>query len=185
MSFTKIPSRAWLFLLAFWASQLACGQAPAGRLEASEAGVKAAFLYKFASYVEWPEAALGNAEAPFMVAVIGADEVATELERLQGKAVHGRRVAVRRLKDGDSFAGVQMLFVGRGQSNIRGILRGAQQPGLLVVTELERGLEMGSAINFVIADDRVGFEVSVEAAERNGLRVSSRMLNVARRVVSR
>jgi len=57
--------------------------------------------------------------------------------------------------------------------------------GVLTVTEGERGLESGSAINFVVAEDRVGFEVSLEAAERSGHRISSRMLAVARRVVAR
>jgi hypothetical protein len=177
-------ARGYLLLLAVWAWH-ACAQAP-GRIEASEPGVKAAFLYKFASYVEWPAASLPGGESPFVFAVLGADEVATELERIvQGKFVHGHRAIVRRVKEGEPFSGLHMLFMGRGQSNVRGILRGAQQPGTLVVTEADRGLEMGSAINFVIVDDRVGFEVSVDAAERNGLKISSRMLNVARRVVSR
>ena len=80
---------------------------------------------------------------------------------------------------------MHLLFVGRTQPNPRAILHAAQQHGTLCVTEDERGLEMGSAINFVVADERVGFEVSVEAAERNGMRISSRLLNVARRVVPR
>jgi len=165
---------------------MACAQEAPARREASEPGVKAAFLYKFASYVEWPASAFAGPNSPFVIGVLGAEEVASELERIvQGKSVHGHPAAMRRVKEGESLAGVHVLFVGRGLMNLRGILRGAQQPGTLLVTDVDRGLEMGSAINFVFADDRVGFEVSVEAAERNGLKISSRMLNVARRVVSR
>jgi hypothetical protein len=157
-----------------------------GRVEASEASVKAAFLYKFASYVEWPPSALAAADAPFVFAVAGSDEVAAELERIaSGKTVQGHPAAVRRVTEGESLTGVHVLFVGRSRSEPRALVRAAQQPGLLVVTEGERGLDLGSAINFVIADERVGFEVSVEAAERNGLKISSRMLNVARKVVQR
>lgn len=180
----RVAIRWSLLWLAACVAQMAHAQG--GRIEANETSVKAAFLFKFASYVEWPDSAFGGADAPFVFGAMGAEDVAAELERIvQGKTIQGRRAAVRRVKEGESTAGLQMLFVARGLSNIRGALRGAQQPGLLVVTELERGLEMGSAINFVIVDDRVGFEVSVEAAERSGLKISSRMLNVARRVVSR
>ena len=173
-------------VLAALVVQLAHAQATPPRVDATEAGVKAAFLYKFASYVEWPPAAFPAADSPVVFGVMASDEVAAELERiLPGRAIQGHPVAVRRLKEGESFSGVHVLFIGRGQSNLRAVIRAAQHPGMLVVTETERGLESGSAINFVVSDERVGFEVSVEAAERNGLRISSRMLNVARRVVSR
>jgi hypothetical protein len=175
----------WLVLFATLVAQAAWAQV-ASRIEASEPGVKAAFLYKFASYVEWPASALGSPEAPFVIAVSGADDVAAELERiLPGKLIHGHPAVVRRLREGESISGVHLLFVGRGQPSVRAMPRAAQQPGTLLVSESERGLELGSAINFVSVDDRIGFEVSVDAAERNGLKVSSRMLNVARRVVTR
>lgn len=154
--------------------------------QAAEATVKAAFLYKFAGYVEWPDSAVGAAEAPFTIGIAGADDVAADLERLvPGRMVMNRRVVVRRLKEGESLKGVHLLFIGRGEANLRPMVRAAQQQGTLIVTETERGLDMGSAINFLILDDRVGFEVSLESAERSGLRISSRMLAVARRVVPR
>ena len=151
--------------------------------QASEAAVKAAFIYRFANYVEWPESAF-PADASFTIGVAGADEVAAELEKIvPGRIVNGRRVVARRVGEGDAVRGLHVLFIGKGVSNPRALLRASQSPGLLVVTEGERGLELGSAINLVVVDDRVGFEVSVDAAERNGLRVSARMLAVARRVI--
>lgn len=171
--------RWWPLLLAAFASQ-------AWAQQASEASVKAAFLYKFASYVEWPAATLPNPPSPFVFGVVGSDDVASELERIvPGKSVQGHPAVVRRVKEGEPLSGVHVLFIGRGQSNLSALLRASQQPGVLTVTESERGLEMGSAINFVVSGDRVGFEVSVPSAEANGLKISSRMLNVARRVVSR
>ena len=182
---TMRPARWLLFWAALLASDGLVAQNASTAIEASEAGVKGAYLYKFAGYVEWPPEALGAADAPFTIGVAGADDVAAELERIvPGRTLHGHRAVVRRLREGEAIAGMQMLFVGRG-GDLQAILRRAQQPGLLVVTDSERGLEPGSAINFVLAAEHVGFEVSVEAAERNGLRISSRMLNVARRVVTR
>ncbi|MEO7742175.1 MAG: YfiR family protein [Usitatibacter sp.] len=154
--------------------------------QAAEAAVKAAFLYKFAGYVEWPDSALLPSEAPFTIGIIGADDVAAELDRLvPGRTVLNRRVVVRRVKEGEGLKGVHLLFIGRGEANPRALLRAAQQQGTLAVTESERGFELGSAINFVTLDDRIGFEVSLESAEKSGLRISSRMLAVARRVVAR
>ena len=157
---------------------------PVAAQQASEAAVKAVFLYKFAGYVEWPRAAFAAVDGPLVIGVQSSDEVAAELEKIvPGRLINERRVVVQRVREGDTLRGVHVLFVGRADPNPRQALRAAQQAGALGVTEIERGLEAGSAINFVVSEDRVGFEVNVEATERSGLRISSRMLQVARRVV--
>jgi len=163
------------------------GGAAAQRVEATEASVKAAFLSKFAGYVEWPAGTWATHDGPFVFGVLGSDEIAAELAKATaGRNVDGHPMTVRRVREGESLRGVHALFVGRGAAErLATLLRAAQQPAILTVTEAERGLEAGSVINFVLADDRVGFEVSLEAAERHGLKISSRMLGVARRVVQR
>ena len=159
--------------------------AQAQRTEASEAGVKAAFLYKFAGYIEWPPSAFASADAPFVIGVLGSDDIAAELARLlPGRTIANRPAVVKKLKEGEPLKGVHVLFVGKADSSrLPAIARAAQREGVLAVSETERGLEAGSAINFVVADDRVGFEVSLDAAEKSGHRISSRMLAVARRVL--
>ena len=176
------PAR-WLFL---WAALLVPNavvpaQEPAA-LEASEASIKAAYLFKFAGYVDWPESPPAASRA-FVIGVVDANDVAQELERIvPGRTIRERPVEVRRLHEGQSTEGLHVLFVGAG-ADVRAALRGSQQPGLLVVTDNPRGLELGSTINFILEGEHLGFEVSQEAAQRHGLRISSRMLNVARRVV--
>lgn len=171
----------FLFL---WAALLIGAGLQAHAQQVAEPTVKAAFLYKFAGYVEWPGGAFPAPDSPFVIGAIGADGVAAELEKIvPGRTVDNHHVVVRRLKDGEPLKGVHLLFVGRQEANMRAILRAAQQQGVLAVTESERGLELGSAINFVMSEDRIGFEVSLDSAERSGLRISSRMLAVARRVV--
>jgi hypothetical protein len=171
-------------MLAAALATLACA---AQAQQASEAAVKAAFLYKFPGYVEWPAAAFAAPDSPFVIAVAGADEVAAELEKLvPGRSIGARRIVLRRLREGEPARGAHILFVGRGDAAGRALLKAAQaQPGTLPVADFERGLELGAVINFVAYEDRVAFEVSLENAERCGLRVSSRMLAVARRVVPR
>ena len=176
--------RRFLHLLVFIASALGAFEARAQ--VSTEPALKAAFLYKFAGYVEWPPTALISADAPFVIAVAGAEDVAAELERaVQGRTIHERRVEVRRLNATNGLRGVHVVFVGRGAPGARAILRSAEANGALTVTENDDGLAMGAAINFLHIDERIGFEVSLEAAERAGLRISSRMLAVARRVVPR
>ena len=157
----------------------------AQRTEAPEASVKAAFLYKFAGYIEWPASAFASPDAPFVIGVLGSDEVVAELAKLvPGRAIEGHPAVVKRLKEGEPLKGVHVLFIGKSESaRLAAITRAAQREGVLAVSEAERGLEAGSAINFVVSEDRVGFEVSLDAAEKSGHRISSRMLAVARRVL--
>jgi hypothetical protein len=158
------------FIPAAWAQQ------------ATEAAIKAAFLYKFAGYIEWPATAFAGPDTPLVIATLSADDVAAELETtVAGRTVGNRRIVVRRLREGEPLQGVHVLFIGRREPNPRLALRAAHQAGALTVTETT--LDAGGAINFVLADERVAFEVSLDAAERSGHRISSRMLTVARRVV--
>jgi hypothetical protein len=151
----------------------------------TEASVKAAFLYKFAGYIEWPPSGFSGPGSPFVIGVMRDDAVASELERIvPGRSVAGHPVAVRRMKPGEPPHGVHLLLVG-GEEPDAATIRAAEAQGALVVTESPRGLAAGSAINFVVASEHVGFEVSIEAAQRSGHRISARMLSVARRVVQK
>lgn len=146
--------------------------------------IKAAFLYKFAGYVEWPEGAPGPVDAPLTIGVLGADPIAEELMQIvQGRKIQSRGLAVRRLKAGDSLDDVAILFVGKGDATQLKPLRGALQARpVLVVTEEPAGLALGGMINFLPVDRNVRFEVSLDSVKKGGLRLSSRLLAVAQKV---
>jgi hypothetical protein len=148
----------------------------------SEHEVKAAFLFKFPSFVEWPQEASGP--GPLVIGVAGAEEVASHLEALvPGRTIQGRPVSVRRLAPGAPTAGLQVLFLGRGQgARLAEIVRQAPTQPLLIVCEWEGALEAGAVVNFLHEGGRVRFEVALDSAERRGLRISSRMLAVAQHV---
>ena len=178
--------RALLVFALLFFGAITCDPAQAQRPEASEASVKAAFLYKFANYIEWPANAFASPAAPLVIGVAGSDEIAAELERIvPGRNVNGHPVTVKRVSENDVPRGMHLFFIGREHPALAAMLRATRAQSVLAVTETERGLEMGSAINFVTAGDRVAFEVSLDAAEKSGHRISSRMLAVARRVVPR
>jgi hypothetical protein len=144
--------------------------------------VKAAFLYKFASYVEWP-GAQPAAGTPLTIGVIGSSDMAGELSRItEGRTVNERPVQVRVLDAGGPLAGVQVLFVGSRGSERDASLQAARGLPILVVTDAPGALASGSMINFTLDRDRVRFEVSLPAAESSHLKLSSRLLAVAQRV---
>jgi hypothetical protein len=147
--------------------------------------VKAAYLFRFASYVQWPQS-MQN-EGPFLIGVVGADDVAVHLERLlTGMSVQGRTAQVRRVRTPDDLAGLHILYVGpnvfRSARALR--LRAIEKP-ILLVTDADDGIAGGAVINFIEANRNLRFEISLDAADRSGLKIDSALLSVAARVDAR
>ena len=165
---------------------LALGGAAGAQTHAPlERAVKAAFVYKFLAYVDWPAHAFESPTSPLTIGVVGADSIAADLaQAVADRTVAERAIRVRRLKEGESPVGMHVLFVGRSEaSRLPSLARALQGQPTLLVTEWPGALDAGSTINLIIAaDGRVRFEVAVDAAERAGLRVSSRMLALAQSV---
>jgi hypothetical protein len=150
---------------------------------ALERRVKAAFLYKFLGYAEFPPGAFADPASPVTIGVIGADDLAAELARIvSGRTVNNRTIAVRALRESELGTPVHLLFIGGADPARVGRMVRAAGNAMLVVTECDGGLQQGSAINFRIVDERVRFDVALDAAERNGIKLSSRLLTVANRV---
>lgn len=150
---------------------------------ALERRVKAAFLYKFLGYTEFPATAFGDSASPLLIGVVGSDEMVAELVRtVHGRTINGRTILVHSVRDGDNPGPIHLLFVaGSEGARVTRAVRAA--PGaLLLVSECETGLQHGSVINFRIVDEHVRFDVSLDAAEKNNVRLSSRLLGVAHRV---
>lgn len=149
-----------------------------------ERSVKAAFLVKFLGYVDYPDSATPGAGEPLVIGVLGADDVAEELRRITaGRSMNGRAVAVRKLRAGDALGKVHMLFIGDDDlPDIEKALAAVRQLPVLTVTEIARNVRQESVINFRVVDERVRFEVSLDAAEKNNLKLSSRLLAVAYKV---
>ena len=158
-----------------------------GNHDGIEHQVKAAFLYKFAGYVEWPASAFSAADENFQIGVVNADDVADELIRLNdGIQISERSVSIKRFSATDRISGVPMLFVGHqpGQE-LPIILQQVDSAPVLTVTEEEGALESGSIINFVPVDDYIRFEISVTRANRCDIKISARLLNVALNIQKR
>jgi hypothetical protein len=150
--------------------------------------VKAAFLYKFASYVEWPATAFPKPDSPIVIGVAGADQLSKELqEAVGGRQVAGRTLQVRQVGPETAVENCcHILFVGADSRHERTmqLLASAKERAVLTVTD-SPDHPTDSVINFLVVDDRVRFDISRESAERKGLQLRSQLLGVARQIVSR
>lgn len=162
----------------------ACAQAE-GDATVAEYQIKAAFLLKFLDFVDWPPAAIERADGPFVIGVLGSKTLGDALDRIAaGRRVNGHPVHVRVVSHDESAAGLQMLFVGHAEnSRLAGFASATDGQPLLLVAEFESALAQGAMINFIVVDDKVRFDVSLRAAERGGLKISARLLAVARTVL--
>jgi hypothetical protein len=159
--------------------------AAAQNAAASADEVKAAYLYRFIGYVDWPPRVFSSAQSPIVIGVVGADAVLAGLDELvKGRTAEGRPVLVRELLPGAPLDGIHLLFISKDIIAPRSWMQQARENAVLVVTESPQGLAGGGVLNFILAEHRVRFEASVAAAEQSGLKLSSRLLAVASRVVT-
>lgn len=153
-------------------------------VQATAYQIEAAYLFKFIGYVEWPPDAQAASGAPLMIGVIGADGLVAELQQVvAGRSTQGRSISVRRLAHGEPVTGLQLLFIGRSASDIADLLAAARADGVLTVTDSEDAFALGSVINFVTVQGKIRFDIALQPAEQAHLRISSRLLAVARKVV--
>ena len=162
---------------------MSCVAAIATAAEYEAPAVKAAFLHRFAAYVEWPRDAM-DAKAPFTIGVMNDDDMARHLQRLlPGLTIQNRSAQVRRISSVSELEGVHILYIGSAQaSRAKTIVEATNGQPILVVTDHTTGLDDGAVINFVSVGRNVRFEVSLRAARRHGLQINSGLLSVAVRI---
>ena len=152
---------------------------------ARESAVKAAFLYKFAAFVEWPAGTFQQADQPLVIGVSDDDDIADDLEQLLAGRSDVRPVLVRRVRDAASLRGVHVLFVSRrSESRLRETLD-AVKGAVLIVTEQANALRLGSVLNFSDEGGRVRFGASLTSADAHNLKLSARLLAVAKVIEGR
>ena len=147
--------------------------------------VKAAYLYKFLNYVDWPPSSFQKQDSPYVIGILDADDVANELTKLSaGSNIKHRAMVVKRLQADDPLNGIHVLFIGQaGRRRQQQVMKQLQSQPVLLVTETDGALNQGSMINFRFVDDRVRFEVAVDPVEKSGLKLNTRLLSVAIAVV--
>ena len=176
----------WLGFICLWLLAAAALAQP-GRIESQ---VKAAYLYKFAGFVDWPPGAFARPDSPLLIGVAGDDAFAGQVEQLvDGRRAGGHPLHVRRLRRSDSPAGLHILFVaGPGDAAGAGLLDAARGLPLLTVSDAAGAADASAdpipagMIRFRIVDARLRFEVALRDVAPSGLKISARLLAAAWRV---
>lgn len=150
--------------------------------------LKALFLYNFGGYVEWPPTAFHGDTQPFVIGVLGNAPVLETLAEIAAtKKIGHRRIVIEHFPSVTELRKCQILFVTRGVSPIdqrRAVEHFANQP-VLVVGESDNFARNGGTINFYVESNKIRFEINVEAARQQQLKISSKLLALARIVQTR
>jgi uncharacterized protein DUF4154 len=162
---------------------LAAFQAAAATETAAEYDVKAAFLYNFTKFVEWPPEAFTDAGSPFQLCVLGEDPFGKSLQAIAEEPVGERKITLLRTPKMADPAGCQILFISRSEKErMPQILSELRDAPVLTVGDTGGFLDHGGIINFILEGGKVRFEINQEAAERAGIKISSKLLRLATRV---
>lgn len=146
--------------------------------------IKAAFLFNFANFVEWPDEAFAGDGKYFIISIVGNNPFGGALAALKGKTLKGRNVVVRYCKEAADARNSHILFIsGSEQGNVNHIVKSLKGSPVLTVGDQEGFCQAGGMINMINVDSRIGFEIDVSAARRAGLQVSSHLLKLAKEVI--
>lgn len=165
-----------VFLSMRWFTLTAQDNAP------SEYAIKAAMIHKFAGFVRWPEDSFQTPSDPVILTVLGADPFGSELEDIMhGNTINGRRIVVQRVRDERHLTIGHILFISSSeQGRFHEILERLQGKALLTVSDTEGFCEQGGVVNFFRESKHIRFQINPSAAEREGIRISSQLLKLAR-----
>jgi hypothetical protein len=143
--------------------------------------LKAAFLYNFAKFVEWPTDAM-PAGAPLVMCVLGDGTVADALEEtVKGRAIEGHQLTTRRVKADSPLRTCHVLYVsGLDAKRSHELLEGLGDSAVLTASDLDQFAQLGGVANFFVENGKMRFAVNIESAQRARLQVSSKLLGLAK-----
>src|SRR5579862_2556170 len=170
------PLLLWIAILALFAAPISFGT----ERGVTDYEVKAAFLYSFAKYVQWPSEDPGDPS--FVITVLGDDPFRNALDdALRGKQADSRRVVLKRTRKPEEIGKSQILFISDSEErDLPRILKQIEGSAVLTVGEMDRFAERGGAIRFRMDQKRVRFDVNLKVAEQAHLKISSELLKLAR-----
>jgi hypothetical protein len=144
--------------------------------------VKTAFLFNFAKFIDWPASGFATPQSPFTICILGQDPFGNMLDdTLNGKIIGDRPLAVRRLKDKAEAQHCQIVFISSSESvHIAEIFVSLHKSNVLLVGETNGFAVSGGTIEFTIEENHVRFTINIDAADRSGLKFSSKLLAVAK-----
>jgi len=148
----------------------------------SEYQLKAAFLFSFAKFVDWPPRSFASQQSPFAICILGADPFGTAIDdTLRGKTIGEHPVVIERVKEPSNVRHCQILFISSAEKHrLAEILMALQGANILIVGESEHFADSGGTIELMLEQNHIRFAINTDAAESSGLRISSKLLALAK-----
>jgi hypothetical protein len=146
----------------------------------SEYQVKAAFLYNLTKFIEWPSGSLEDPAAPFNIGMLGDSPMFEAISSLNDKTVKEHKLNIKQLTPDSTLESCHILFIDRTVNETEKILRRLNGQKTLTVGEMQDFNQYGGLVNFIIINNRVGFEINQKRAEQAGFTISSKLLSLAR-----
>ena len=147
--------------------------------------IKAAYLYNFINYIDWPESAFPAPGGVLTIGIVGQNEYDAALETLNGKQVKGRTLALKQISDPKELDQCQIVFINSSEkARVPELLEKLKDARVLTVSEVDGFAQQGGIINFISEHNKVRFEINPDAARRLGLNISSELLKLAKVVKS-
>jgi uncharacterized protein DUF4154 len=161
--------------------------ASAQKDQIGEYELKAAILYNLSRFVEWPPSAYADSQAPTVLCILGQDPFGDSLKTLgQRQDTSGRPVSIRRLKNENGMRDCHVLYISTSERKTAAqVLSRLKGSNVLTVAEMSQFAVQGGIIQFTLEDKQVRFEINLDAASRMTLKISSRLLVLARIVKDR
>lgn len=143
--------------------------------------VKAAFLYNFTKFVEWPPDRFADAQRPITIGIVGRNPFGDELAKITGgRKINGRDIVIRLVTSEAEVLSADLIFVSAGEEeHLRDLTAMLQQAGILTVGESPRFAAAGGMITFVLERDKVRFQINQAASEQAGLKINAQLLKLA------
>ena len=173
----RIAAILW-FAASYFAAPLPADRPPR---TAGEYELKAAFLFNFANFVNWPADAFARPDAPFVIGVVGADPFGPTLEQvLNGQRWNGRPIVIERFSRPQEIRAVHVLFISESEKQRWPEVQAATGPAsVLTVSDMRDFCALGGMIEFVPEHNKLGFNMNIGAASKARLTVSSKLLKLA------
>ncbi|MEE8226222.1 MAG: YfiR family protein [Kiloniellales bacterium] len=152
---------------------------PTGAKASREYLLKAAFLYNFAKFTSWPTESISGAGKPVRLCILGKDPFGAALESIEGKNIQKRPLVTIRIARVSDAGGCQIIFIASSEEErLRGILSGLRELPILTIAEMSNFARAGGIIGLKTVEDRIRFDINVDAATAAGLKLSSKLLRL-------
>jgi hypothetical protein len=178
--------RKWLVSLACLCLAGVSAAAAGNDAGAGEYQVKAAFLFNFTKFTDWPPKAFPSSNAPLVIGIVGEDPFGKTIDDVvSGEVVAGHPLVVKRLRADGDLRGCHVLFISRSEKErLPEVLRQLKGSPVLSVSEIDGFAAQGGMVNLLLANKTVKMEINQAAAEHAGLQISAKLLKLARLVNS-